>query len=121
MLRSALGVAVAGSIAALMAMPGAASAVSHPAAVGYSFRTYDNSNDAGFNQLLGINRDGVIAGYFGSGARDHPNKGYLLNSPYGQADYQVGNYPHAKQTQVTGLNDIGTTVGFWSDQNKATA
>jgi hypothetical protein len=119
MLRSALGMAVAGSIAALVATPGAASAVSPPAAVGYSFRTYDNSNDASFNQLLGINRDGVIAGYFGSGARDHPNKGYLLNSPYGQASYQVENYPHGKQTQVTGLNDTGTTVGFWSDQNKA--
>jgi hypothetical protein len=119
MLRSALGVAVAGSVAAMAAMPGAASAVSHPVAVSYSFRTYDNSSDASFNQLLGINRDGVVAGYFGSGARDRPTKGYLLHPPYGQANYQVENYPHAKQTQVTGLSDTGTTVGFWSDQNKA--
>jgi hypothetical protein len=40
----------------------------------YSFRTLDNANDVTFNQLLGINDEGVIAGYFGSGAQGHPTR-----------------------------------------------
>ena len=34
----------------------------------YSFETLNNQNDVTFNQLLGINDHGTIAGYFGSGA-----------------------------------------------------
>ena len=72
-----------------------------------------------FNQLLGINNEGVIAGYFGSGAQGHPNKGYRLFLPYGQGNYANENFPGSRQTQVTGLNDLGVTVGFWSTQNNA--
>ena len=50
----------------------------------YSFRTVDNAADLTFNQLLGINNSGVIAGYFGSGAQGHPNMGYLV-TPAGTA------------------------------------
>ncbi len=57
----------------------------------YSFRTVDNPADLTFNQLLGINSQGVIAGYFGSGAQGHPNKGYLLPRPYAQ--YINENFP----------------------------
>ena len=81
----------------------------------YSFRTVDNAADLTFNQLLGINNEGVIAGYFGSGAQGHPNMGYLL-TPGG---YRSENFPGSVQTQVTGLNDNGVTVGFWSGMNTA--
>ena len=53
----------------------------------YSFTTLNNNNDPTFNQLLGINEHGLIAGYFGSGASGHPNQGYLLQRPSGQANY----------------------------------
>ncbi len=43
----------------------------------------------------------------------HPNKGYTLRLPYGQHDYRNENFPGSAQTQVTGLNDVGNTVGFW--------
>ena len=89
------------------------------AKTGYQFRTLDSDHDVTFNQLLGINSSGVIAGYFGSGAAGHPNKGYTLDSPYGQGHYRGENYPGSVQTQVTGLNDKGVTVGFWSNQNNA--
>ena len=49
----------------------------------------------------------VIAGYFGSGAAGHPNKGYLLNPPYGQGNYVNENFPGSAQTQVTGLERQG--------------
>ena len=39
------------------------------------FSTLDNRNDHTFNQLLGINNRGVIAGYFGSGPQNHPEQG----------------------------------------------
>lgn len=85
----------------------------------YTFKTLDDAADPTFNQLLGINDAGVIAGYFGSGdlANGHPNRGYTLNSPYGQANYLNENFPGSAQTQVTGLNNKGETVGFWADAN----
>jgi hypothetical protein len=81
------------------------------------FTTLDDNADPTFNQLLGINDNGLIAGYFGSGASGHPNKGYTLAPPYGQANYTNENYPGSMQTQVTGLNNSGDTCGFWVDAN----
>lgn len=81
----------------------------------YSYATLDNAGDPTFNQLLGINNSGLIAGYFGSGAAGHPNQGYELGMPYAQSNYAAENVPESTQTQVTGLNDRGVTVGFWSD------
>lgn len=60
-------------------------------------------------------RAGVIAGYYGSGATGHPNKGYLLLPPYGRNNFRNENFPGAVQTQVTGINNSGTTSGFYAD------
>ncbi|MBV8884123.1 MAG: PEP-CTERM sorting domain-containing protein [Chroococcidiopsidaceae cyanobacterium CP_BM_RX_35] len=100
---------------ALFMIAGAADVVQ--AAPTYNFQTLNNNNDPTFNQLLGINNTGTIAGYFGSGAAGHPNKGYTLVPPYSQGNYTNENFPDSVQTQVTGLNDTGTTVGFWSNTN----
>jgi hypothetical protein len=101
-------------------MPGMKSmSPASPATGMYTFTTLDNNNDVTFNQLLGINNSGVIAGYFGSGAAGHPNKGYQLFPQYGQGSYANENFPGSVQTQVTGLNDKGDTVGFWSSMNNA--
>ncbi|MGH3289988.1 MAG: hypothetical protein ACRDPD_35805 [Streptosporangiaceae bacterium] len=126
--RSALRVAAAtvasGVLAAgAVALAGAASASTlSPAsaasqASSYSFQTLNNAHDPTFNQLLGINDFGVIAGYFGSGAQGHPNQGYLLEPNHVQ--YLNENFPGSVQTQVTGLNNTGVTVGFWSSMNNA--
>jgi hypothetical protein len=85
----------------------------------YQFSSLDNASDLTFNQLLGVNNEGVIAGYFGSGAQGHPNKGFLLLPQYGQGNYVNENFPGSVQTQVTGLNDNGDTVGFRSSMNNA--
>jgi hypothetical protein len=91
-----------------------------PAArAGYSFQTINNNGDPTFNQLLGITNSGTIAGYFGSGAGGHPNKGYTVVPPYAQANFTSENFPGSAQTQVIGINNSGTTVGFWSDTNNA--
>jgi len=86
----------------------------------YQVLTLNDRRDLTFNQLLGINNEGFIAGYFGSGAAGHPNKGYVLRPPFAQRDFGNENFPGSVQTQVTGLNDRGVTVGFWSKQNTAT-
>src|SRR5271165_1637700 len=129
-MRVAIATAATGALAAgALAVMTSASASPHSAAglhgvmgvhtaggpTAYSFRTVDNAADLTFNQLLGINNEGVIAGYFGSGAQGHPNMGYLLN-PGG---YRSENFPGSVQTQVTGLNDNGVTVGFASGMNIA--
>ena len=82
-----------------------------------TFTTLDDQADPTFNQLLGINNDGKIAGYFGSGtsANVHPNKGYTLSPPYGQGNYTNENFGGSAQTQVTGINNHNVTVGFWAD------
>src|SRR4051812_2450951 len=82
-----------------------------------NFKTLNDAADPTFNQLLGINNNGKIAGYFGSGdvAHGHPNKGYTLTPPYGQNTYQNENFPNSVQTQVTGINNNDRTVGFWVD------
>ena len=127
-LRLGAAAAATGALAATAALalmaPASAStqAAQAPAANGssrYQFTTLDNAKDLTFNQLLGINDNGHIAGYFGSGAAGHPNKGYLLRPPFGQGNYQNLNFPGSVQTQVTGLNDEGVQVGFWSTQNNA--
>jgi hypothetical protein len=126
-MRAAVAAAAAGTLAAgaFALMSSASASPRHPAAMmgvhaasghtAYSFRTVDNAADLTFNQLLGINNAGVIAGYFGSGAQGHPNMGYLLTP----AGYTSENFPGSVQTQVTGLNNNGVTVGFWSGMNTA--
>ena len=60
----------------------------------YTFTTVDDPADLTFNQLLGINDFGVIAGYFGSGspAATHPNKGYRV-APYSGTTFINENFP----------------------------
>lgn len=96
---------------------GTADAASYTQPTSYSFRTVDDAADPTFNQLLGINNDGVIAGYFGSGAQGHPNKGYRVVD--GARDFVNENVRNSVQTQVTGINGRGVTVGFSATMNNA--
>jgi probable HAF family extracellular repeat protein len=74
--------------------------------VRFKFQDITNANDPTFNQELGINNAGVIAGYFGSGAAGHPNKGYTVVRPYNtQLDFTNENFPGSVQTQVIGINN----------------
>jgi hypothetical protein len=84
-------------------------------ATSWKFKTIDNTDDLTFNQLLGINDDRTISGYFGSGATGHPNKGYTVVPPYKQANFTNENYPGSYQTQVTCIDNLGNTGGFWID------
>ena len=96
-------------------------ATSPAAAAGYQFVEIGSHEDRTFNQLLGINNKGQIAGYFGAGVPGHPNKGYEISAPYAQNDFQHENFPGSVQTQITGLNDTGVEVGFFSTQNNGNA
>jgi hypothetical protein len=119
------GIATALSVSALaagaVAGPAVAASTTPPDnSANYAFQTLNNNKDTTFNQLLGVNNQGVIAGYFGSGAdAQHPNKGYTLSPSYGQGNYKNENFPGSAQTQVVGINNNGVTVGFWV--NGATA
>ncbi|HEV3091766.1 MAG TPA: hypothetical protein VGX91_10065 [Candidatus Cybelea sp.] len=92
---------------------GAAMPLGAAAAESFEFVTLDDESDPTFNQLLGINNKGKIAGYFGMGIPGHPNKGYTLLAPYGQGNYVNENFPGSAQTQVTAINNHGDTAGFW--------
>ena len=72
----------------------------------FKFRDITNADDPTFNQELGISNAGVIAGYSGSGAAGHPNKGYTVVRPYNtQLDFTNENFPGSVQTQVIGINN----------------
>jgi len=117
--RVAAATVASGLLAAgAVALAGAASASTLQASghgTAYSFQTIDNPKDLTFNQLLGINDEGQIVGYFGSGAAGHPNKGYVI-PPFSRT-FVDENFPGSVQTQVTGENNRGVTVGFWSNTN----
>lgn len=97
--------ALAASLAALLAGTHA----SHAAST--AFVTIDNPGDPTFNQLLSIENNGTIAGYFGSGAAGHPNQAYTIAPPY--IKFTPANVPGSVQTQVTAING-GLSGGFWS-------
>ena len=82
--------------------------------VTYTF-TRVNDPASSFNQELGINDHGVIAGYSGSGAASNPRKGYTVIPPYGQTNFRSENFPGSAQTEVTGIKSGGTSVGFYVD------
>jgi len=114
-----LGTALAAAILGLGVMVSSAAAAAGAslpdASASYAFTTLNDPADTTFNQLLGINASGLIAGYYGSGMAGHPNKGYTLPND-GHGAYVNENVPGAAQTQVTGLNDTGVTVGFSVDK-----
>jgi hypothetical protein len=83
----------------------------------YSFQTLDNPADPNvptFNNLLGINNEGLIAGFYGSGNAGDPNQGYLLTLP---STFTSVEFPGQAQTQLTGLNDRGIVVGYFYPTN----
>jgi hypothetical protein len=80
----------------------------------YTFQTINDSADLAFNQLLGIDNAGSIAGYYGDGFTV-ANHGFTVTPPYGQGSFVNENYPGAAQTQVIGINNQGTSVGFYAD------
>jgi hypothetical protein len=80
----------------------------------FTFQTLDNPADPTFNNLLGINNEGLIAGFYGSANPGHPNQGYLLAPP---STFTPVDFPGVAQTQLTGLNDRGITVGYFYPTN----
>ncbi len=72
------------------------------------------TGDSNFNQALGINTAGTIAGYAGDGVVV-PNKGYTVVAPFAPANFTSENFPGSVQTQVVGINSNAspTTVGFY--------
>ena len=113
--------ALAASALAMGGLAGAATAASAAdtqvtdASPNFVFHTVNDNRDNTFNQLLGINNSGTIAGYFGSGEKGHPNMGYVVRPQYGQGNFTNENFPGAAQTQVIGINNNGDTAGFWVD------
>lgn len=114
-----LALAIVAAVVGLGALASSALGTTQPltdASGNYSFQTLNDPADTTFNQLLGINENGEIAGYFGSGMAGHPNKGYTLPNDGQGGNYHNENFPGSQQTQITGLNNDGVTVGFWADK-----
>jgi hypothetical protein len=84
-----------------------------------TFTTLDNPGDPTFNQLLSIDDDGTIAGYFGSGLQGHPNQAYIIKAPY-TSSFIPANVPASTQTQVQSFITGGTSSGFWAATNTGT-
>jgi hypothetical protein len=116
----ALGMLLAGPAACAgpgspSASPPAPLARVHPdASSGYTFETVDDQAST-FNEILGINDGAKLTGYYGSGSSSDPSVGYIVVAPYGQNNFRKESYPGAVGTELTGLNDKRTFVGFYKD------
>lgn len=107
-----------GSTTPVTAQNGIAASLGDPAAkLTYKFKIIDDNQDLTFNQLLGINHSKQIVGYYGSGAAGHPNKGYRVSPPFHVPNFSAENFPHSVQTQVTAINNLNDTAGFWVDKS----
>jgi hypothetical protein len=84
--------------------------------IDFAFTTLDDQADPTFNRLLGINNEGKIGGYYGSGAPGSPNRGYVVTPPYQQANFKHQDYPSGIQTEVTSVNNKHTIAGFYVDE-----
>lgn len=104
--------------ATVFTVPGMASAQVYNS---QNFFVLDNPGDLNFNQLLGINDNQIIVGYFGDGTKI-ANSGYVLVPKFHYADENFKGTPPTglmiKQTQAIGVNnnEVPITVGFWQDQ-----
>jgi probable HAF family extracellular repeat protein len=80
----------------------------------YSFRkvAFGDPN-VSFTQLLGINNNGVIAGYHNF----QQNQGFTLVLPN---SFTGENFPNSMMTQVIGINNKMTTDGFYVDNSGIT-
>lgn len=81
----------------------------------YNFQVVNHPGDPGdpFTQLLGVNNSLIIAGYHNF----FQNQGFVLTLP---ANFATENFPGSMMTQVVGINNNGTTDGFYVDQNGVT-
>ena len=76
----------------------------------FTFQKIADPADVTFTQLLGINDHQLIAGYH---TNTPGNKGFTLSLP---AAFTDENFPRSAQTQVVGINNNDTTVGFYIDE-----
>jgi uncharacterized membrane protein len=83
--------------------------------VSWRYKAVDSPADPTFTQLLGVNNNGSVVGYYGSGAdATHPNKGFTISSPWTHRNnWRWQNVPGSVQTQVVAINTFGATVGFF--------
>jgi hypothetical protein len=83
----------------------------------FAFQTLGDPADKTFNELLGVNDFDEIAGYYGSGkpARVDPSRGFTA-APFSAPTFRPENYPGSQQTEVIGVNDVGTTVGTFASK-----
>ncbi len=97
------------------APPATASLARPPgASSGFTFTTVDDQADS-FNEVLGINDGAKLTGFYGSGSSSDSSVGYIVVAPYGQNNFRPESYPGALDTELTGLNDKRTFVGFYRD------
>jgi probable HAF family extracellular repeat protein len=106
-------------LAVLACLPSLGTAQVATTTIDYSFQTVNFPTDV-FTQLFGINDDGEIAGYHGSGLTGHPNMGFTLDvnaflGGKGVNAFTLENFPGSLQTQVVGIDRLGDTCGFYID------
>jgi hypothetical protein len=87
------------------------------AVVKYTFTTIDNRADPNFNELLGINNESKLVGFYGRGGASSPNRGYVVYKPYGPSNFKNVNYPHSVDTQVSAVNNKAALGGWYSDSS----
>lgn len=88
--------------------------------ISFAFTTIDDQADPTFNEILGLNNEAKLAGFYGNGTTGHPNRGYTVYRPYQPNNFKNDNYPGSVETQVTCVNNKKTFAGFYVDRKGRT-
>ncbi len=94
---------------------GAGSSAARSDTISLHFTTLRDHSDRKYDVATGINAQGVISGYCGSGSASDPSSGYTVAPHYGQRRYATEDYPKAAQTVVAAITERGDTAGYWLD------
>ncbi len=86
--------------------------VRHFGSTSWNFSTLDDPNNPSYSELLGINNEKKICGYYGAGTTGDPANGFCL-AEQGNAHFRQHDYPTALDTYVTSLNNTKAFAGWY--------
>ena len=84
--------------------------------VTYAFTSIDDPAGPTFTELLAINNENKIGGFYGSGTPSDPRHGLMALPPYGVKNFRTITYPSAASTMVTSLNNKNVIAGTYTDK-----
>ncbi len=106
----------ASSVTPAGAVPGGGGARAGGQTVTYAFTSIDDPVNPNFTEVLTLNNENKIGGFYGSGAPSDPRHGFMALPPYGAQNFRTIDFPSATDTIVTSLNNTSAIAGTYTNK-----